>query len=79
MKTNLVLTRFGGIFGTLRFDERSFLDTFLGFTPFWDYTPTNAIHSESPGVFTSDKILNSSTIDKIHLKCDVIHGTILSG
>ena len=34
MKTKLILTRFGGTFGTLRFDERSFFKTFLGFTPY---------------------------------------------
>ena len=34
MKTKLVLTRFGSTFGTLRFDERSFFDTLLCFTPY---------------------------------------------
>ena len=36
MKTKLILTRFGGTFGRLRFDQRCFLNTLLGFTPFWD-------------------------------------------
>ena len=53
MKTKLSLTRFGGTFGTLRFDENSFLNTFLSFTSYWDYKPTNAIHADSPGVYTS--------------------------
>ena len=35
-KTKLTLTRFGGTFGTLRFDEHSFVNTLLGFTPYWD-------------------------------------------
>ena len=35
-KTKLNLTRFGSTFGTLGFDERSFFNTFLGFTPYWD-------------------------------------------
>ena len=39
-KTKLILTRFGSTFGTLRFDEKSFFHTLLGFTPFWDYIPT---------------------------------------
>ena len=50
MKTELILTRFGSTFGTLKFDEKSFFDTLLGFTPFWDYKPTNAFHADSPGV-----------------------------
>ena len=56
-------------FGALRFDKKSFFHTILGFDPHWDYKPTNAIHADSPGVYTSDKIiLNLNTIDKIHLK-----------
>ena len=47
MKTKLILTRFGGSFGTL-----SLLKKLLGFTPFWDYKPTIAIHADSPGVYT---------------------------
>ena len=55
MKTKLILTRFGSTFDVLRFDEKSFLKTLLGFTPFWDYEPTNAIHvkSISPGVYAN--------------------------
>ena len=50
------------------------------FTPYWDYKPTNAIHADSPGVYTSDKIiLNLYTINKIHLKCDCIGGSIQDG
>ena len=41
-----------------------------------DYKPTNAVHVDIPGVYTSDKILNLGTIDKIYLKCDVIDGLI---
>ena len=66
-------------FGTLRCDEKSFLNTLLGFTPFWDYKPTNTIHADSPAVYTSDKILNLSTINKIHLKCDIIDGSVVNG
>ena len=56
MKTKLNLMRFSGSFGTLRFDEKSFFITLLGFTPFWDYKPINAIRAASLGVYTSDKI-----------------------
>ena len=58
-------------FETLRFDEKSFFHTLLGFTPYWDY---------KPDVYTSDKIiLNLNTINKIHLKCDCIDGSIQDG
>ena len=56
-----------------------FFNTLLGFTPYWDYKPTNAIHEDSPGVYTSDKILNLCTIGKNHLKCDIIDRSILDG
>ena len=51
----------------------------MGFTPYWDYKPTNAIHAGSPGVYTSDKILSLSTIVKVHLKCDVMDGSLVNG
>ena len=70
-KVKLDLTRFGGTFGTLRFDEKSFFHTLLGFTPYLDY---------KPGVYTSNKIiLKLNTINKIHLKCDIIDGSIQDG
>ena len=57
-----------------------FFHTLLGFEPYWDYEPTNAYHVAIPGVYTSDKIiLNLNTIDKIHLKCDCIDGSIQDG
>ena len=40
----------------MRFNERSFFTTLLGFTPYWYCKPTNAIHADSPGKNTSDKI-----------------------
>ena len=70
-KVKLILNRFGVTFGTLRFDEKSFFHTLLGFEPYWDY---------KPGVYTSNKItLNLNTINKIHLKCDIIDGSIQDG
>ena len=79
METKLILIRFGGNFGTLRFDEKSFYNTLLRLTLYWDYKPNNAVHADSPGVYTSDKNLNLSTIDKIHLKCDVFDGSVVNG
>ena len=55
MKKKLNLTRVGSTFGTLSFDEKFFSRTLLGFTPYWDSKPTNAIYFDSPGVYTSDK------------------------
>ena len=40
------------------------------------YKPTKAIHADSPGVYTSDKLF---TKDKIHLKCEVIDGSVVIG
>ena len=54
-KTKLILTRCGSTIGTLRFDEKSFLYTFLGFTTFWDFKPTNANNADSPGKHISGK------------------------
>ena len=51
--------------GTLRFDKKSIFITLFNVTPFWDYKPTNAIHSVSPGVYTGEKKLNLNTIKKI--------------
>ena len=56
MKTKLTLTRFELIFGTLRSDEKPLFSTLLGFTPYWDYKRTNAIHADSSGVRTGKKI-----------------------
>ena len=73
MKTKIILKDIGErkmfVLGTLRFDERSFFHILLGFTPYWDYKP--------PSVYTSDKNLNINTVNKIHLKCDVIDGSMV--
>ena len=79
-KVKLILTRFGETFGTLSFDKKSFFHTLLDFTPNWDYKPTNALHADAAGVYTSDKIiLHLNAINKIHLKCDCIDGSIQDG
>ena len=57
--------------GTLRFDKKSFFDSFLGHDPYFDY--------KAPGVYTSDKILNLNTTNKIHLKSVCIDGSIQNG
>ena len=79
MKTKLILSRLGGSFGTLWFDRKSFVSKLWDSTPCWDYKPTKAIHFDRPGVYTSDKVLTLSTIDKIHIKCDFIDGGVVNG
>ena len=56
-----------------------FSKLFLRNYTFWDYEPTKTIHVDNPGVYTSNKILDSSTIDKIYVKCDVLNGSIVNG
>ena len=66
--------------GTLRFDKQSFFHTLVGFPSFWDYKPSNSNHVLIPGVYPSDKItLNLNAIDRIHLKCDCIDGSLQDG
>ena len=77
-KTKINLTRAGEVFMSLRFDEKSFI-TLLGFEPYCDYKPINSNHPHIPTVNIRDKILNLSTTNKIHLKCDVIDGSIQDG
>ena len=79
-KVKLNLSSFANSFGTLRFDDKSFFHTLLGFDSYWDYKSTNAIHADFPGVYTNDKdILFLNTINKIHLKCDAVNGSIQDG
>ena len=68
MRTKLVVTP--GIVA-IRFDEKSFFDTILGFTPHWMYNFLNE--------YISQKIANLSTKNKILLKRDCIYGSILDG
>ena len=67
-KTKLVVR--SGIIA-IRFDENSFFSTILGFTPGWDYKHYNQ--------YLSQKIVNLSSTNKIHLKCDVIDGSVVNG
>ena len=51
--------------------KKSFFHTLLGHDPHFDY--------KVPGVYTSNKILNLNTTNKIHLKCDCVDGSIQDG
>ena len=67
-KTKLVVKN--GIIA-IRLDEKSFFNTVLGFTPGWDYK-----HYIK---YNIQKIVNLSNTNKIHLKCDVIDGSVVNG
>ena len=68
MKTKLFV-RYG--ITAMRFDEKSFFSTILGFTPGWDYKHYNK--------YISQKIVNLGSTNKIHLKCDCIDGSVVNG
>ena len=68
MKTKLVVR--DGIIA-IKFNENSFFSTILGFTSVWDYK-----HYKE---HTSQKFVNLSITNKIHLKCDVIDGSVVNG
>ena len=66
---------------TLLFTEKSFFYTILGFTQSRSY-PLEDIENYYqliPGLNKSDKPINITGIDKIHLKCDCIQGSIVNG
>ena len=67
-KTKLVVN--SGIIA-VRFDEKLFFSTILGFTPGWDYKHYNQ--------YLSQKIVNLSSTNKIHLKCDAIDVSVVNG
>ena len=67
-KTKLVVN--SGIIAK-RLEEKSFFSTILGFTPGWDYKHYNQ--------YLSQKIVNLSSTNKIHLKCDAIDGSVVDG
>ena len=52
LKTKLILSPFV----MLGFNEKSFFNTVLAFTPLWDYKPTKTIHVDNPGVDSTEKI-----------------------
>ena len=67
-KTKLVVR--SGIIA-IRFDEKSFFSTILGFTPGWDYKHYNQ--------YLSQKIVNLTNTSKTILLCDAIDGSVVNG
>ena len=75
LKSNLKINQ------TLIFNEKSFFYTILGFTrshscPLDDI---EGFYQLIVGSYKSDKPINITGIDKIHLKCDCIQGSIFNG
>ena len=66
---------------TLIFTEKSFLYTILGFTRshFYPLDDIDEFYQLMAGSYKSDKPINITGIDKIHLKCDCIQGSIVNG
>ena len=66
---------------TLIFTNKSFFYTILGFTQSHQ-GPLNDIegfYQIIPGLYKSNKPINITGIDKVHLKCNVIDGSIVNG
>ena len=68
MRTKLVVLT--GIIA-INFHEKSYFSSVLGFKPHWDYKHYNKSISQ--------KIKKLSTLDKIHLNCEFIDGSIVNG
>ena len=66
---------------TLIFTEKSFFYTILGFTQSRSYPldDIDGFYQLIAGSYKSDRPINITGIDKIHLKCDSIQGSIVNG
>ena len=66
---------------TLIFTEKSFFYTILGFTRSHSYPldDIDGFYQIIAGSYTSEKPINITGIDKIHLKSDCIQGSIVNG
>ena len=75
MKANLKTNQ------TLFFTEKSFFYTILGFTRSRPYPldDIDGFYQLTAGSYKSDKPIIITEIDKIHLKCDCIQGSIVNG
>ena len=66
---------------SIRFTEKSFLYTILGFTESHSglLGDIEGFTQLIPGTYNSNKPINITGIDKVHLKCDCIQGSIVNG
>ena len=75
LKSNLKINQ------TLIFTKKSFFYTILGFTQSYSYPldDIDGFYQLIKGSYKSDKPINITGIDKTHLKCDCIQGSIVNG
>ena len=75
LKSNLKINQ------TLIFTEKSFFYTILGFTQSRSYPldDIDGFYQLIAGSYKSDRPINITGIDKVHLKCDCIQGSIVNG
>ena len=75
LKSNLKIIQ------TLIFTEKSFFYTILGFTQSHCYPldDIDGFYQLITGSHKSDRPINITGIDKVHLKCDCIQGSIING
>ena len=75
LKSNLKINQ------TLIFTEKSFFYTILGFTQSRSYPlhDIDGFYQLIAGSYKSNKPINNTGIDKVHLKCDCIQGSIVNG
>ena len=66
---------------TLIFTNKSFFYTILGFTQSHSYPlqDIEGFYQLIPGSYKSNKPINITGIDKVHLKCNCIDGSIVNG
>ena len=66
---------------TLIFTKKSFFYTFLGFTESHSYPldDIDGFYQLISGFYEGNKPINITSIDKVHLKCDCIDGSIVNG
>ena len=75
IRSNLTTTK------TVRFSEKSFFYTKLGFLQSHSRSPGDieGFVQVIPGKYRSKKPINVTGVDKIHLKCNYINGSIVYG
>ena len=66
---------------TLIFTNKSFFYTILGFTQSHSYPleDIEGFYQLIAGLYKSEKPINITRIDKVHLKCDCVDGSIVNG
>ena len=64
---------------TLLFTEKSFFSTILGFAQSRPVDDIDGFYQKIARLYKSDRPINITGIDKIHLICDCINGSIVNG